>query len=270
VLSIAAPPGHLHKQQVRAIAAQAGLAPSSKRSSAGICFVGRRDFGAFLESYLAPRPGVFRCVDTQAVLGPCPNMIPWTLGQRARLPGRPAAYFVAGKQLQEGVVWVAQGHEHPALYSRQVLLGPPSWVAGSAPPALQQKHTEGQIGGATPQLSCHAKARYRQQAVACSVGAMPQQAVERAAFRASRFHTSPSLEQSVPAAGEYLQASFVDAQRGLTPGQAFVMYDGDVCLGSSMVLAPGVTDWEVGTTVATADQHGAHQQWSCGNHLRAR
>lgn len=230
-------PGHLHKQQVRAIAAQAGLAPSSKRSSAGICFVGRRDFGAFLESYLTPRPGVFRDVDTQAALGPCPNMIPWTLGQRARLPGRPAAYFVAGKQLQEGVVWVAQGHEHPALYSRQVLLGPPSWVAGSAPSPLQQQH-EGYS------LACQAKARYRQQAVACSVGMLPAQTMGDAVFRASRFHQAPSLQHPGPAAGECLQADFADAQRGLTPGQAFVMYDGDVCLGSAMVLAPGVTEWE--------------------------
>jgi hypothetical protein len=46
------PLGKLRKAQVRARAAAAGLHTAGKRDSAGICFIGRRNFGEFLTGYL--------------------------------------------------------------------------------------------------------------------------------------------------------------------------------------------------------------------------
>jgi tRNA-specific 2-thiouridylase len=54
------PIGHLHKPQIRAIAAQAGFANSRKKDSTGICFIGERKFKDFLERYLPAQPGEIR------------------------------------------------------------------------------------------------------------------------------------------------------------------------------------------------------------------
>jgi tRNA (5-methylaminomethyl-2-thiouridylate)-methyltransferase len=46
------PLGELRKEQVRRLAVEAGLHTADKKDSVGICFVGKRDFGEFIESYL--------------------------------------------------------------------------------------------------------------------------------------------------------------------------------------------------------------------------
>lgn len=43
-----------------------------------------------------------------------------------------------------------------------------------------------------------------------------------------------------------LQVRFLEPARALTPQQAFVMYDGDVCLGSALVQHPGPSLHELG------------------------
>ncbi|WIA20569.1 hypothetical protein OEZ85_004959 [Tetradesmus obliquus] len=77
------PVGHLCKAVVRRIAAEFKLPMAAKRSSAGICFIGRRSFGKFLEDYLPPKPGVYVEVDSGRELGGCANMLAVTVGQRA-------------------------------------------------------------------------------------------------------------------------------------------------------------------------------------------
>lgn len=63
------PIGHLQKHEVRERAAAAGLHTATKRDSTGICFIGKRKFADFLESYLPQEPGPFVCVDTGRELG---------------------------------------------------------------------------------------------------------------------------------------------------------------------------------------------------------
>uniref|UniRef100_A0A7S3R6C2 tRNA-5-taurinomethyluridine 2-sulfurtransferase n=1 Tax=Dunaliella tertiolecta TaxID=3047 RepID=A0A7S3R6C2_DUNTE len=84
------PIGHLLKSQVCNYAAEAGLAAlmQGQRSSRGICFVGeRRSFGAFMAQYVEPVPGQFVDVETRKALGPCDDILAFTPGQRARIPG---------------------------------------------------------------------------------------------------------------------------------------------------------------------------------------
>lgn len=40
------------------------------------------------------------------------------------------------------------------------------------------------------------------------------------------------------------QIRFEDPARAITPGQALVLYDGDVCLGSSVIAYPGPSLFE--------------------------
>ena len=80
------PLGELSKEEVRAIAAQAGLASAQKGDSQDICFVPDGDYGAFLRRYTGRNypPGPF-VDESGAVLGQHTGIIGYTVGQRRGL-----------------------------------------------------------------------------------------------------------------------------------------------------------------------------------------
>ncbi|KAL6784700.1 hypothetical protein ACKKBF_B02850 [Auxenochlorella protothecoides x Auxenochlorella symbiontica] len=218
------PLGGLTKPEVRALAAGAGLAEAAgRRSSAGICFVGRRRFGAFLEQYLAPLPGRYRDVDSGADLGPAANLLALTLGQRASVGGGPQRAYVAGKDVRARVAHVASGPDHPALRCRAALLRAPHWLDGGAAAAAL-------AGGG--ELRCLYKARYGQEPLPCTL-----RALGRGGFRTSALCTL--LEEDERIGPGFLVAHFDEPARAITPQQAFVMYDGERCLGSALIAKPG-------------------------------
>jgi tRNA U34 2-thiouridine synthase MnmA/TrmU len=281
---ILATAGHLIKADVRSIAAAAQLPMADKRSSAGICFIGRRSFGRFLEDYLTPKPGVYVDVESGRQLGTCANMLAVTVGQRAvGLGGQQQRVYVAGKDLAAGVVHLAQGREHPALYSSRVLLLPPNWIGTAPQPAGYDaaiaSSSSSSCGGL---IRCSYRARYRQPAAACSVrplllgeqfavsrycgglqeglttstaaaaGAKVQQEMpaHHAASAAAGMHRAWPAAAVTAAAVQQQQglqqqglwvAELAEPLRGITPGQMFVLSDGQVCLGSAMIAAHGPT-----------------------------
>ena len=198
------PVGGLTKQQVRQIAADAGLPVSAKKDSTGVCFIGERKFKQFLATYLPAQPGEMVAPDG-TVVGRHDGLMYYTLGQRRGLGiggrGDGRSWFVIGKDLDHNRLLVAQGEDHPMLYATECLAGGVTWV-GEAP--LQEGET----------LSCTCKFRYRQQ----------DQPVE------------VTLQS-----GKLLIRSLTP-QRAVTPGQSAVLYSGDTCLGGAVVetvLNPG-------------------------------
>ena len=192
------PLGELHKDQVRAIAAEAGLPTAAKKDSTGICFIGERDFREFLSRYLPMRSGEIRTPDGVR-LGEHAGVFFYTLGQREGLQlggvrGRPQApWFVVGKDVTRNILVVDQGHDSPWLQSRVSWSGPVHWIAG-APPAAR--------------FACSAQARYRQPDEACEVFVQDDGSVE---------------------------VRFARPQRAVTPGQSLVLYAGDACLGGGVI-----------------------------------
>ena len=142
------PIGHLTKQEVRGIAREAGLATAHKKDSTGICFIGEKDFKAFLSQYLPAQPGDIRTIDGE-LKGRHDGLMFHTLGQRKGLGigGAGEPWFVVGKDLETNTLIVAQGRDHPALYSHGLQASGVSWVAGEAP---------------GERFECTAKFRYRQ------------------------------------------------------------------------------------------------------------
>jgi hypothetical protein len=61
------PLGTWTKTRVRARAEELGLRVAAKKSSTGLCFVGKRRFGDFISQYLPDQPGPIRCASTQRV-----------------------------------------------------------------------------------------------------------------------------------------------------------------------------------------------------------
>lgn len=148
------PIGHLPKPKVRELAEKFGLATSAKKDSTGICFIGERNFKNFLSQYLQSVKGNF--VDLKGkVLGHHDGTCFYTLGQRKGLgiggPGE--AWFVVAKNLAQNEVVLAQGQDHPALYTDGLKASELNWL-GNAP-----------VG----EFRCKAKVRYRQPEQPCTV-----------------------------------------------------------------------------------------------------
>lgn len=149
------PVGSLPKSQVRAIAKEHNLATYEKKDSTGICFIGERDFRAFLAHYLEPREGTFQTLAGK-VVGKHQNAAFYTIGQRKGMGigGAGDAWFVVGKDMDKNIVYVEQGTLHPALYADNLVAAELTWVA-DAPVHFP--------------LHCQSKIRYRQPDQSCTI-----------------------------------------------------------------------------------------------------
>jgi len=257
------PIGHLLKPQVRQLATEAGLHTTVfRRSSAGICFIGRRrNFAQFLEQYLPPVPGRFIDVDNGLGIGECGNLLALTHGQKAGLAGAVGRLYVVGKDMVRRIVYVAVGRGHPALFSRRVLVKRPvEWlvdIGGGASSSATASSTHNDtytfaFGGNNNSdavsllFRCQYKCRYGQQAKWCTVYQVNDAADDReeVVFKRSRF--TKLHEDSGRIENGWLIVEFDEPQEAVTPGQAFVMYSGEVCLGAGEIVCPGETEGEKG------------------------
>jgi tRNA (5-methylaminomethyl-2-thiouridylate)-methyltransferase len=246
------PLGELTKREVRDLAREFGLTRvSEKKSSTGICFIGKRNFGAFVEEYLPPRPGVFIDVDDfvggsgdehgdassphPIPLGPCRNIHSLTYGQNAGIGGLDRKAFVVGKDLRNNVVYVCRDREHPSLYTSTALVEDLHWIS-----ELHER-----VWDTTGRLSrVQYKARYRepQRDVSEMVMEGGNDAPGPLKPRPSRFWgidskdlTGGQLELRKPS----VWINFAQPAYAITPGQYIVLYDGDVCVASARIVCPG-------------------------------
>ena len=153
------PIGELEKPVVRKIAEDNNFANATKKDSTGICFIGERNFREFLQRYLPAQPGEIHTPEGKTI-GNHQGLMYYTLGQRQGLGigGQKDAdedpWYVAGKDLDNNILLVAQGHDHPMLFNNELTAIDLHWVSGDTPE--------------TP-LQCKAKIRYRQEDQACTI-----------------------------------------------------------------------------------------------------
>jgi len=195
------PLGELNKPEVRAIAEQQGFANYAKKDSTGICFIGERNFKDFLKRYLPAKPGEMRTPEGE-LIGRHDGLMYYTLGQRQGLgiggrqdsSGQP--WFVVGKDLANNTLIIAQGHDHPLLFSRRLTAKNLNWICHPPEPLP---------------FSCFAKTRYRQTDQACQIVRLD------------------GNNNSV------CEVVFAEPQRAVTPGQSVVFYQGEECLGGGII-----------------------------------
>ncbi|MBR3905600.1 MAG: tRNA 2-thiouridine(34) synthase MnmA, partial [Clostridia bacterium] len=190
------PVGGKTKQEVRAIAEKYNLPVCKKKDSTGVCFIGERDFKAFLQGFLPAQPGQMVTPDGE-VVGRHDGLMYYTLGQRRGLGiggrGDGRSFFVVDKDLKKNRLIVAQGEDHPLLYSRVALADQATFVCDPLPEN-------------TP-VHVTAKFRYRQPDQGCTVTRV----------------------------GDKMHFVFDEPQRAVTPGQSAVIYDGNICLGGGII-----------------------------------
>jgi len=209
------PLGELTKPEVRKIAAKAGLLNAKKKDSTGICFIGERKFKTFLQDFILAKPGVMKTPKGK-IIGKHDGLMFYTLGQRKGLQiggvknTDESPWFVVDKDIPNNILIVAQGHDHPLLFSSELMCEQLHWISGHAPNAFRSPC--GSVGAMAREasLKCTAKIRYRQTDQACVIQLLDNNTA---------------------------RIIFDEPQRAVTPGQAIVFYKGEVCLGGAVIQA---------------------------------
>ncbi len=197
------PLGEIEKPEVRKIAKENGLITAEKKDSTGICFIGERDFGKFLQNYLPNQRGEMKTLDG-TVIKEHVGLMNYTIGQRKGLgiggingyPQEP--WFTIGKDLETNTLFIGQGFHNEYLYSNKCTLEDVNFLGESF--VGSKKFT--------------AKFRYRQEDVDVLL------------------HIDESGNYSVT----------YDGVRAVTPGQECVIYDGNICIGGGTIMEVFMND----------------------------
>lgn len=191
------PIGDMNKTEVRKIASENGLVTAKKKDSTGICFIGERNFKQFLKNYLPAQPGKIMTTEGKTI-GQHDGLMYYTIGQRKGLG-------IGGMNEYSNEPWFVIGKdmEKNILYvgqsSDNIYLMSTRCIATDC-----NWITDIPIEGKLYQ----AKFRYRQKDNDVKI----------------KFLENNSIE-----------ILFENPVSSVTPGQAAVIYDGDVCLGGAII-----------------------------------
>ena len=190
------PLGEIDKQEVRKIAKNNNFLNADKKDSTGICFIGERPFSEFLTTFLPKEKGDI--VDQNDVFIKHHDGLPfYTIGQRKGLE-------IGGGFSNSPEPWFVADK---VLESNKIVV-----VQGDHPLLYHNSLIADDIhwvdSPPIESFSCSAKIRYRQASQICKVSLNDDQTIK---------------------------VDFIEPQRAITPGQSVVFYDGDICLGGSVI-----------------------------------
>ena len=219
------PIGELEKSEVRRIAHSLGLVTAEKKDSQGLCFIGKVRLPDFLKEQLAAKKGAIVEVAAGSSLYDEPEEATlaqkarpfvytkedgehigkhngahfFTIGQRkgVNVGGREAPLFVIGTDVQENVLYVGQGEEHPGLYRTALFM---------------QKE---QVHWVRPELEL-------------AVG-------EERAFQVRIRYRQPLQNAWLICEPEGLYIRFEEKQKAITAGQFAAWYEGAELIGSGTI-----------------------------------
>ncbi|MBU1020947.1 MAG: tRNA 2-thiouridine(34) synthase MnmA [Firmicutes bacterium] len=191
------PVGDLTKREVRAIAHKYDLSTKDKKDSTGICFIGERNFEKFLSNYLPSIPGNM-VNEANEVIGEHNGLMYYTIGQRKGLG-------IGGSNTHGNRPWFVIGKD---LNKNELIVGQdfhhPTLYSDSC---LVDDVNLINIGHFDGSIECTAKFRYRQE----------------------------DNDVTIAYIGDELLVTFKEDIRAVTPGQAAVFYQGEVCLGGGFI-----------------------------------
>ncbi|MCQ2802155.1 MAG: tRNA 2-thiouridine(34) synthase MnmA [Bacilli bacterium] len=192
------PLGDIDKPEVRKIARDLKLDIADKKDSTGICFIGERNFREFLKNYIPAKKGKIIDIETGRELGTHDGVMYYTIGQRKGLG-------IGGISHEEAKGWfiAKKDVKNNILY---VASGSESAYLFSDKCSVKNVN----FISIKPKDGAHinAKFRYRQ----CD---------------------NPVTIKFIN--DDEVELIFDKPYKSVTPGQATVFYDGDVCLGGGLI-----------------------------------
>ena len=157
--NIVFPLGNTFKSEVRKIAKENKFINAQKKDSTGICFIGDRKYNEFISEYLESKKGDIISINGEKI-GTHNGHVYFTVGQRkglgigARNSAFDKPWYVIDKNINKNIIYVAQGAEHPALYSDELLADNMFW----------SKNVKKKLP-----FECNAKVRYREKDYRCNI-----------------------------------------------------------------------------------------------------
>ena len=122
----------------------------------------------------------------------------YTIGQRARIGGRKCRYFVCGKDAAANVVTVAEGSDHPALYTHSFTTLPPHWI--SCDPFKKSSDLAAKNCSPIGMRNCMMRFRHQQPLGTCTV-----QQIDKCVYREQKYYYRHNmLGTSIKACSQYL------------------------------------------------------------------
>jgi len=249
---------------VRQIAQHARLINANKKDSVGICFIGKRKHGNFINEYVdhplddqnsgffsSTESSLVQCinVENQEVISTFdpidnPSLLYATIGQGAKISGAEQKWFVVDKKLQpppeadtklprtwrSPCIIVCPGTHHPSLYVNTfyVISKNFNWIAGGK-------------SNRSPPLPFRAKCRIRhlQPLVDCEI-----------AMSDKNYESSHKSSENAVVDNYRLEIKLKTPLRGIAPGQVCAVYaggeEGDlICLGGGPIDTTGQNYWEM-------------------------
>ena len=191
------PLADIDKSEVRRIASELNLNVANKKDSTGICFIGERNFKNFLMNYLPAQPGKMVTVDGK-VIGNHDGLMYYTIGQRKGLG-------IGGSNEYKSEAWFVCGKD---LEKNELIVGQghdsiyleSNWCTATDANWISYKPVEGK--------EYTAKFRYRQKDIAVTI----------------EYKENNEIIVKYPS-----------CCRAVTPGQAVVVYEGEICLGGAII-----------------------------------
>ena len=191
------PIGNLTKPEVRKIAEEANLWTAKKKDSTGICFIGERNFHEFLKNYLPSKPGNMVTMDGK-IVGKHDGLMYYTIGQRKGLG-------IGGSNEFSGEAWFVCGKN---LKTNELLVG-------------QGHDSEYLISN-----NC----------IASNINWICDKPIEGRTYSAKfRYRQKDNDVVIKYLSDDKIQVFYKQGVRAVTPGQAVVLYDGEVCLGGAII-----------------------------------
>ncbi len=197
------PIGAMQKREVRALAKELELPNRDRRDSQGICFLGKIRYPEFVRHYLGVRQGDIVDRETGRKLGTHEGYWFHTIGQRQGLGLGNGPWYVVKKDTDENIIYVSHINNANERARANFRVANLTWIAGAP------SRTDNLL----------AKIRHGPELTSCRVVALDQEG------------NSADLANAV-----MLDVAMDHPDRGVAPGQFAVFYDGDICLGSGMIL----------------------------------
>ncbi|TGZ58744.1 hypothetical protein CRM22_009457 [Opisthorchis felineus] len=238
------PVGGLVKPVVKQIATDVGLSSIAKRrESMGMCFIGKRRFSEFIDSYIAPKAGLFKDFETGLVLDEHQGIHHFTLGQRATITRATGPFYVSRMDFHTQDIYVVRDPYHSSLFMRRCWTGPAVWI-NSTPPELPSDQLEFQWQNKWRAIRCKIQPHTHLRQAAAEVH--PLGATLPAEYVGSHLIDviDADCEDNRPV-GPYLSIELDEPMRCVAAGQWAALYRGHQCLGGGLICG-SVSLWDEG------------------------